>query len=42
MQGDVANEFYKLSCMAITGQITVEECAAQLDQLAQDVADNAA
>ena len=42
MQGDVATEFYKLSCMAITGQITVEECAAQLDQLAQDVADNAA
>ena len=42
MQGDVANEFYKLSCMAITGQITVAECAEQLDQLAQDVADNAA
>ena len=42
MQGDVANEFYRLSTMATTGQITVEECAAQLDQLAQDVADNAA
>lgn len=42
MQGDVANEFYKLSLMAVTGQITVEECAAQLDQLAQDVAANAA
>ena len=41
MQGDVANEFYRLSTMATTGQITVEECAAQLDQLAQDVADNA-
>ena len=42
MQGDVANEFYRLSTMATTGQITVEDCAAQLDQLAQDVADNAA
>ena len=41
MQGDVANEFYRLSTMATTGQITVEDCAAQLDQLAQDVADNA-
>lgn len=42
LQGDVANEFYKLSVMALTGQITVQDCAAQLDQLAQDVADNAA
>ena len=40
MQGDVANEFYKLSCMALTNQISVEECAAQLDQLAEDVAEN--
>lgn len=40
LQGDVANEFYRLSTMALSGQISVEECAAQLDQLAQDVAEN--
>ena len=41
MQGDVANEFYKLSTMATVGQITVEECAKELDQIAEDVAENA-
>lgn len=40
LQGDVANEFYKLSTMATTGQISIEDCAVQLDQLAQDVKDN--
>lgn len=40
LQGDVANDFYRLSTMATTGQITVEDCAAHLDQLAQDVAEN--
>lgn len=40
LQGDVANEFYRLSTMAVTGQISVEECAAELDQLAEDIAEN--
>lgn len=41
LQGDVANEFYKLSSQAVIGAMTVEECAKALDQLAEDVADNA-
>lgn len=40
LQSDVGNEFYTLSTMAVTGQITVEECAEQLDQIAADVAEN--
>ena len=41
MQADVSNEFYKLGTMAVVGQLSVEECAAELDQLASDIAENA-
>lgn len=39
MQSDVANEYYTRSGMVIIGQITAEECAKQLDEIAQDAAE---
>lgn len=40
LQSDVANEFYRLSTMAIVGQMSVEDMAAELDIVAEDVAAN--
>ena len=40
LQGDVMNEFYGISTTAVVGQISVDQCAAQLDQAAADVAEN--
>ena len=40
MQSDVCNEFYRLSTMAIVGQMSVEEMAEELDMIAEDVAEN--
>lgn len=40
MQSDVCNEFYRMSTMAVVGQMTVEELAEELDIVAADVAEN--